>query len=297
MNKAERNAVLGILIAGALGLLLAWAGSDGGTQVSGWSVFAIATLAAFAINIVVFVPSYLARTEHYYDLTGSLTYLSVTLLALVLTDDLDTRSVIIAILVLVWAGRLGSFLFGRVRKADGDGRFDQIKQSWLRFLMAWIVQGLWVTLTAGAALAAITSGAKADFGVIGIVGLAIWLIGFAIEAISDSQKTAFKNDPNNAGKFIDVGLWTWSRHPNYFGEITLWTGMAVLALPALQGWQYLALVSPVFVTVLLTRVSGLPMLEARADEKWGGQADYEAYKSTTPVLVPRRRPGYHHARR
>jgi len=287
MNKAERNAVLGIVIAGALGLLLAWAGSDGGTQVGGWSVFAVATLAAFAINIAVFVPSYLARTEHYYDLTGSFTYLLVTLLALVLTDDLDTRSVIIAVLVLVWAGRLGSFLFRRVRKAGGDGRFDKIKQSWLRFLMAWVVQGLWVTLTAGAALAAITSGVKADFGVVGVLGLAIWLIGFGIEATSDSQKTTFKNDPNNTGKFIDVGLWRWSRHPNYFGEITLWTGMALLALPALQGWQYLTLISPVFVTILLTLVSGLPMLEARADKKWGGQADYEAYKSSTPVLVPR----------
>jgi len=287
MNKAERNAVLGIAIASALGLLLAWAGGDGGTQVGGWSVFAIATLAAFGINIVVFVPSYLTRTEHYYDLTGSLTYLSVTLLALIITDDLDTRSVIIAILVLVWAGRLGLFLFRRVRKAGRDGRFDEIKQSWLRFLMAWVVQGLWVTLTAGTAIAAITSGTKADFGVIGVLGLVIWLIGFGIEAISDSQKTAFKNDPNNAGTFIAVGLWRWSRHPNYFGEITLWTGMAVLALPALQGWQYLTFISPVFVTVLLTRVSGLPMLEARADKKWGGQADYEAYKSSTPVLVPR----------
>jgi steroid 5-alpha reductase family enzyme len=287
MNKAERNAALGIVIAGALGLLLAWAGSDGGTQVGGWSVFVIATLLAFAINIAAFVPSYLARTEHYYDLTGSFTYLSVTLLALVLTDDLDTRSVIIAVLVLVWAGRLGSFLFRRVRKAGGDGRFDKIRQSWLRFLMAWVVQGLWVTLTAGAALAAITSGAKADLGVVGVLGLAIWLIGFGMETISDSQKTTFKNDPNNTGKFIDVGLWAWSRHPNYFGEITLWTGMALLALPALQGWQYLTLVSPVFVTILLTRVSGLPMLEARADKKWGGQADYEAYKSSTPVLVLR----------
>ena len=287
MNKAERNAVLGIVIASTLGLLLGWAGSDGGTEVGGWSVFAIATLAAFAINIAVFVPSYLARTEHYYDLTGSLTYLSVTLLAVLLTDDLDARSVIIAILVLVWAGRLGSFLFRRVRKAGGDGRFDTIKQSWLRFLMAWVVQGLWVTLTAGAALAAITSGAKSDFGVVGALGLAVWLTGFAIEAIADSQKTTFKNDSNNSGRFIDVGLWTWSRHPNYFGEITLWTGMALLALPALQGWQYLTLVSPVFVTILLTRVSGLPMLEARADKKWAGQADYEAYKSSTPVLVPR----------
>ena len=258
MNKVERNAVLGIAIASALGLLLAWAGGDGGTQVGGWSVFAIATLAAFGINIVVFVPSYLTRTEHYYDLTGSLTYLSVTLLALLITDDLDTRSVIIAILVFVWAGRLGLFLFRRVRKDGRDARFDEIKQSWLRFLMAWVVQGLWVTLTAGTAIAAITSGTKADFGVIGVLGLVIWLIGFGIEATSDSQKTAFKNDPNNAGTFIAVGLWGWSRHPNYFGEITLWAGIALIAIPGFDGREFVALVSPLFVLLLLTKISGLP---------------------------------------
>ena len=153
--------------------------------------------------------------------------------------------------------------------------------------MAWVVQGLWVVITAGAALAAITSGAKTDFGILGVIGLVVWLIGFGIEVVSDNQKSAFKADSSNDGQFIDVGLWAWSRHPNYFGEITLWTGMAILALPALQGWQYATLISPIFVFLLLTRFSGIPMLEKRADKKWGGQPDYEAYKSSTPVLIPR----------
>lgn len=287
MGKAEKNAVIGLLIAVVLGVLLGLAGGDGGERAGGLSVFALVTLAAFVINVAVFIPSFRARTEHYYDLTGSLTYLTVTVLALVLTSELDTRAFIAAILVLVWAGRLGAFLFRRVKRAGGDGRFDEIKQSWLRFLMAWVVQGLWVVLTAGAALAAITSGAKAEFGVVGAIGLVIWLIGFGIEVVADSQKTAFKNDASNDGRFISSGLWAWSRHPNYFGEITLWTGMAILALPALAGWQYATLISPVFVTVLLTKVSGVPMLEARSDKKWGGQKDYEAYKAATPVLVPR----------
>ncbi len=287
MGKAERTAVIGILTAGVLGALLGWAGGDGGQSVGGVSVFGIVTIIAFALNIVVFIPSFRAQTEHYYDLTGSITYLTVTILAVILAGDLDARAIIAALLVIIWAGRLGTFLFRRVKRAGGDGRFDRIKPSWLRFLMAWVVQGLWIVLTAGAALAAITSGAKADFGVLGVIGLVIWIIGFGIEAVSDRQKTAFKNDSLNDGKFIDVGLWAWSRHPNYFGEITLWMGMAVLAVPALQGWQYLTLISPVFVTVLLTRVSGLPMLEKRADKKWGGQPDYEAYKSSTPVLIPR----------
>jgi steroid 5-alpha reductase family enzyme len=105
--------------------------------------------------------------------------------------------------------------------------------------------------------------------------------------VSDAQKNRFRADPANRGKFIQTGLWAWSRHPNYFGEIVLWIGVAIIALPVLRGWQYLTLISPVFVTLLLTRVSGVPMLERRADEKWGGQEDYEAYKARTPVLIPR----------
>ena len=287
MGKHERTAVIGIVVALALGVLIGLAGGHNGSQVGGVSVFLVLTGVAFAINAIAFVPSFIARTEHYYDLTGSLTYITTTLLALVLTSGLDSRSILIGAMVLLWAGRLGSFLFQRVKKIGKDGRFDQIKQSFLRFLMAWMIQGLWVTLTAGAAFAAIASEENPDLGLIGAIGLVIWMLGFALEVAADSQKTAFKNDPKNEGKFINVGLWSWSRHPNYFGEIMLWTGMAILAFPALSGWQYLTLISPLFVFTLLTRVSGLPMLERRADKRWGGQADYEAYKAATPVLIPR----------
>jgi len=287
MDEHERTAIGGIIIALLVGAAIGVAGSDGGEQLGSLRLFLLITILAFAVNVAIFVPSYLARTEHYYDLTGSLTYVSMTVLALAATQTLDTRSILIGLMVLVWAGRLGTFLFLRVRKTGKDGRFDKIKQSWLRFLMAWVLQGLWVTMTAGAAFAAITSGSKTPLGIVGIAGIAVWLLGFAIEAVSDAQKSAFKNDASNSGKFIDSGLWAWSRHPNYFGEITLWIGMAILALPALSGWQHITLISPVFVTLLLTKISGLPMLERRADKKWGGQPDYEAYKAATPVLIPR----------
>ena len=287
MKKAEKVAIVGILIALAVGALIAWAGSDGGETVGSIQLFALLTAFAFAVNIAAFVPSFIARTEHYYDLTGSFTYISITIAALVLSSDLDARSIIIGVLVLLWAGRLGSFLFRRVKRAGKDGRFDVIKHNFLRFLMFWVIQGLWVTVTAGAAFAAISSGNKTDLGVLGIIGLIIWTVGFVIEVVSDRQKSAFKNDPANDGTFINVGLWAWSRHPNYFGEITLWTGMAILAYPALSGWQRITLISPAFVVFLLTKISGLPALEERADKKWGGQPDYEAYKAATPVLVPR----------
>lgn len=288
MSKSERVALVGILITAALGVLFGWAGSDGGTTFGGTPTFAVLVVVSFGVNMAVFIPSFVARTEHYYDLTGSLTYISVTGLALATAQDLDTRSVLAGVLIFIWAARLGSFLFRRIRTSGTDVRFDQIKTSFVRFAFAWALQGLWVTLTAGAAFAAITSEAKTSFGILGIVGLTIWIAGFAIEVIADSQKTRFKKDPTNRAAFIDVGLWAWSRHPNYFGEIMLWTGMAIMVLPALQGWQYLTLISPLFVATLLTRISGVPMLERRADEKWSDQPDYEQYKSTTPVLVPRR---------
>ena len=91
----------------------------------------------------------------------------------------------------------------------------------------------------------------------------------------------------NRGRVLSTGLWRYTRHPNYFGEIVLWIGIAIIAIPVLQGWQWVTLISPVFVTVLLTRISGIPMLEKRADEKWSGQEDYEAYKKRTPVLIPK----------
>jgi steroid 5-alpha reductase family enzyme len=287
MKTTDRQAliVFPILIVG--GLLMAVAGSQGGSQVAGIPLFAVLVGLAFLIQWLAYIPAYLKQTEKFYDLTGSMTYLSVTLPALMLSPNLDARSWLLGALVMTWATRLGSFLFQRVHKAGKDDRFDAIKPSWIGFLNAWTIQALWVTFTASAALIAITSSARKELDIFALIGCLVWVIGFAIEVIADAQKSRFNADPQNKGKFIQSGLWSRSRHPNYFGEIALWVGVLIIALPVLQGWQWVALVSPVFVIVLLTRVSGIPMLEKKADQKWGGQADYEAYKKHTPVLFLR----------
>lgn len=269
-----------------IGALVAWTGSTGGTRVGGVPVFALLIALAFLIQIVVFIPSFIRQTEHFYDLTGSLTYISLTLLAVALSVPLDARSTLLAVLVIVWAGRLGAYLFRRVRSQGRDSRFDAIKPSFVRYLNAWTIQALWITFTFGAAMAAITAERRVEFDGFAVAGLVVWLIGFSLEAVADLQKNRFRVDPANAGRFIRTGLWSWSRHPNYFGEIVIWVGVALIAYPALQGWQYVTLISPVFVFLLITRVSGVPMLERYADETWGGQADYEAYKAATSVLVP-----------
>ena len=287
MNTDDRNALIAFPILVLIGLFVAWAGSQGGVLFAGLPLFALAVGLIFLIQWVAFVPAYLGQTEKFFDLTGSLTYISVTILALLLSTGADARSFLLAGLVIVWAVRLGTFLYGRIHKAGKDDRFDELKPSFFRFLNVWTIQALWVTFTAAAALVAITTTTRRELDVFAIVGLLVWAIGFGFEVVADAQKSRFNADPANKGRFINTGLWSRSRHPNYFGEIVLWLGVAIIALPVLQGWQWVALISPVFVTILLTRVSGVPLLEAKADKKWGGQKVYETYKKNTPVLIPR----------
>ncbi len=287
MKKQDRNALLGVILSILVGLGVAWAVSQGGGTVAGFPIFALAVGMAFVIQWLVFIPSYLLRNESFYDLTGSITYISVTVVALLLSPEIDGRSILLLALVVIWAVRLGTFLFRRIRKAGKDARFDELKTSFPRFLLTWTLQGLWVSLTLAAALAAITTTTRKGLDIFALIGFLVWALGFAFEVVADAQKSRFRADPANKGKFIQTGVWAWSRHPNYFGEIVLWIGVAIIALPILRGWQWIALISPVFVTLLLTRVSGVPLLEKRADEKWGGQEDYEAYKTRTPVLIPR----------
>lgn len=286
MSPQNRSALLTVVVGLVIGALVAFAGSQGGATVGGVPVFAIAVAAAFAVQVLVYIPSAIARTERFFDATGSATFILVTVGVVLLSPSPDARSLALAAMVIVWAVRLGSFLFIRIHRSGSDDRFDAIKVNPLSFLRVWIMQGLWVSITAAAAWIAIASGDQRGFDVFAVVGIVVWAVGMLIEVVADAQKTAFKADAANKGRFIRTGLWSRSRHPNYFGEILAWIGVALVAAPVFEGWQWIGLLSPVFVILLLTRVSGVPLLERKADERWGGDADYEAYKTATPVLVP-----------
>lgn len=281
-----KSALIGILVALIVGALVAVAGSVGGMRWCCLPVFALCALVALGVNWLAFIPASLMRSEAFYDVMGMVSYLSVVAVALFAGSGSPT-SVLLAALITLWTLRLGIFLAVRIHAAGTDDRFDRIKNNPLLFLRAWTMQALWVLLTAGAALAAMTSGKDTAIGPLAIVGGVIWLIGFAVEVIADSQKQAFKRDPANKGRFISTGLWAWSRHPNYFGEITLWVGVALIAIPALSGWQFVTLISPVFVALLLMKVSGVPLLEAKGKRRWGSEEDYRLYVKHTPVLFPR----------
>ena len=263
------------------------AGQNIEIEIRGMNAFTFILIIAVLLQVIFFIPSFLLKTEKYYDLVGSLTYITTMSLAYFSVENKTMIDSIIYFYVMVWALRLGIYLFRRVRNDGKDVRFEKAKRHFFWFLQYWMGQALWVSLTACAAIIAILSPEEDTLPVLAMVGMALWLSGFAIESISDYQKRVFRKENNPSESFIHTGLWARSRHPNYFGEITLWTGIAVIALNTLNGIEYVTLISPVFVYILLTRMSGVNLLERIADERYGHLEEYQRYKRNTPVLVPK----------
>lgn len=297
MVQAERSPALKALLS-LVALVVVWGVAIGLTYLGAGrddpfvpklTILQMAIVLSFGINLLVFVHAYVFQTERFFDLTGSLTYLTCTWYTFSAgykskSGPVSLRPTIASILVTIWAVRLGSFLFRRILRDGKDGRFDEIKPNFLRFLNVWNIQALWVFVTAYAVLIANATTSERGLGPLDYVGLAIWVLGMGIEALADHQKSVWRENPANKGKFIEYGLWYYSRHPNYCGEFTLWTGMFLFCASSFEGTQWAAVLSLVFVFCLLNFVSGVPLLEKRADEKWGGQPDYENYKATTSVF-------------
>ena len=288
--KSIRGIIVALVTA-LIGYGVAWTASLSSVEVSlpfyTGALFLLCAFLSFAINWLVFIPSAIARSEKFYDLTGSITYLTMIGVAVSLAPSLDLRAKLAAAAVAIWCLRLGLFLFARIQQDGHDRRFAEIKVNPLRFLAAWSIQALWCLLTAAAALAIITGPKSQPADIFLYAGGGLWLAGFLIEVIADGQKRAFRKDPANDGQFITTGLWAWSRHPNYFGEIVLWFGMAIAAIPVLTGGLWTTLISPFFVLLLLTKVSGIPLLDSGALKRWGDDPAYQDYRRRTPVLIPR----------
>jgi steroid 5-alpha reductase family enzyme len=283
--KTNLISLTGIVSSLVIALAIAYAGGLGGLQLNGMPLLMLCGILSFAVQWVFFIPAFIYQTEKYFDLTGSITFISLSLLMIYLGGTAAPVTLLISSMVVIWAARLGTFLFLRIKAAGQDRRFRTIKPDFLQFLMTWTIQGLWVFITYSAGLAAMTSGSPQSLGIFAAVGVTLWAAGLTIEIVADRQKQAFNSRPENAGRFITTGLWSYSRHPNYFGEIMLWCGVAVVAFPLLSGWQNVTLISPLFVFVLLNYISGVRMLEARANRKWGNDSEYQEYRRRTPRLL------------
>ena len=279
-----KNSIIHIiisLIAFSLSYLLAYS--------TGLDLVQETILIVFAIQWVLFIPAYLFRTEKFYDLAGSVTYIfAVSFVLFKSNSDLlnyDIGSLILSVVIIIWALRLGSFLFLRIKKAGEDKRFKEIKTSPTRFFMTWSLQGMWVSLCSACALTALANPNGIQTNLLFYFGLFIFLSGFILEIIADTQKSKFRSNTKNKNLFINTGLWSFSRHPNYLGEIILWLGISIMSISALNEWQYVTLISPVFTYVLLVYISGVRLLEESGKEKWGHLEDYKKYLKNTPSLL------------
>ncbi|MDX1535814.1 MAG: DUF1295 domain-containing protein [Candidatus Spechtbacterales bacterium] len=247
-------------------------------------------ITTFAISMltqaVFFVFAAKFKTDKVTDLSYSLTFIFIAIYLMIYGSVRDIFSIIIAIAVVSWGMRLGTYLFIRILKMKKDSRFDEIREDFWRFAKFWFLQGItvWVVM-----LPIITFFGSNHSGIsvkLFSVGISIWLFGLIFETIADFQKYSFIQNSKNRGQWINVGLWKYSRHPNYFGEITCWWGLFIAASSAFSGLEFASVIGPIFITAMILFVTGLPPLEKKADKMFGDKSGYAEYKKNTSILIP-----------
>ena len=249
------------------------------------TAIALSFAVALAVNGAFFAVAAARKTDVVTDLSYSLTF---ALLAVVLpfTGAGKPVQLVASLLVVVWAVRLGAFLFRRILKMKVDHRFDGMRERPLRFARFWLLQAVTVAVVMLPVSYLLDREDPPGFGICSAVGAAVWLVGLVVEAAADSQKATFRAKEENRSRFVASGLWRYSRHPNYFGEMLVWWGLFLYVVPVLHGWAFAVAAGPVFITVLLLFVSGIPLVERSADEKYGDDPAYRDYKRRTSILVP-----------
>ena len=247
-----------------------------------------AIILSFLFQWTLFIPAYLLQTEKFFDISGSINFIVITAYIYYnsfLEYGFNLGNLILSLLIVIWAIRLGSFLFFRIKKDGEDKRFREIKPSPTKFFMTWTLQGTWVSICSLCAITGMSSDKGMIINTLFCLGLVIFIFGFTIEVIADYQKTKFRKNPKNKNNFITSGLWSYSRHPNYLGEISLWTGIAIISFSSLSDWQYVSLISPIFIYILLVHISGINFLESSSNKKWGHLKAYKEYIKKTPKLL------------
>ncbi len=240
---------------------------------------------ALAVNAAFFAVAAARRTDVVTDLSYSLSF-ALLAVALFFTGAHKVLQLIASLMVIAWAARLGAYLFRRILRMKVDHRFDEMRDKPLRFARFWLLQAITVAVVMLPVSYLLGLDNAPGFGAWAIVGVAVWLVGLVIEAVGDQQKYAFKTALSGDEQFVTSGLWRYSRHPNYFGEILVWWGLFAYAVPFLHGAAFLVVAGPVFITLLLLFVSGIPLLERSADAKYGADPSYQEYKRRTSILVP-----------
>ena len=237
------------------------------------------------IQAVFFVFAASLKTDKVTDLSYGLTFVILAFVLLLKNDPADPAQLALAMMVVLWGVRLAGYLFYRIVRIKRDARFDGIRENFWKFFQFWLFQGIavWIIMLP----VTVWFGAPEPWQLLMVLGSGVWLAGLAIETIADIQKFRQKSGASGALRWTSSGLWRYSRHPNYFGELLCWWGVFLFAATGLKGWSWLSILGPVTITYILLYVTGIPPLEQTADKKWGGDPGYLEYKRSTNVLIPR----------
>ena len=248
-------------------------------------MFILALLAiSLLINVPLFLLAYKWQSDKLTDGSYAVSFIALALVALLASHLVTVSTLILAAMICIWGLRIGSHLVFRVITVGKDRRFDGMREDFVSFGKFWVGQGLVAWLVVLPAALAIKRSAPWHNTM--IVGFLMWLIGLLIETAADFQKISFHNNASNKGHWIDSGLWRYSRHPNYFGEILVWSGTYAYAFVTLTGTERLiGLLSPVLIAGILLFGTGIPILEKSADKRWGKLAAYQQYKARTSILI------------
>lgn len=244
-------------------------------------------LLSIAVNLLFFSIAFILKTDKVTDLSYSLSFILIAPLLLFSNGfKYSLQQLLFTFAIVIWGVRLGTYLFTRILITKTDSRFDDKRNNPQKLISFWILQiiAVWIIMIPSSLY--LTSRQINRPGFLTYAGFAIFALGLIVETISDYQKFVFKKEKKNKNRWIDSGLWTFSRHPNYFGEMLVWWGLFIVTLPFLSGLKLISIVGPVFITILLLFVSGIPLLEKSAEKKYGTNPAYIDYKNSSRILFP-----------
>ena len=241
----------------------------------------VSLLITVCMQLSFFAIAYKLQIDKVTDFAGTANFLVLAMITLWLGEDYSYPKILGSLMVIFWSLRLGIYLSYRIIVWGEDNRFDEMRSKFWSFLGFWVYQILWVFLTSLPLIYFNSLEAPTELTIIAAVGIIMFIIGFTMEAWADYTKF---NHKLYGDKWCTAGLWKYSRHPNYFGNIVLWFGIFVFCFT--YGAPLWTIIGPLWTTFLLVFVSGLPFLEASADKKYGNDPEYLKYKDNTSILIP-----------
>jgi steroid 5-alpha reductase family enzyme len=252
------------------------------------STILICLAACCAVMLLVYLWAYSIKNAGVVDIFWTFNFSIIAILLYFLADGFQQRKLLICGMILIWSLRLGIYLLVRVGSHLGEeeGRYKKMREEWGQsansklffFFQAQALSNIYLAIP----FFLIAFNKREELSMLEYVGATVWAISIIGEALADAQLKRFKKNPSNKGKVCDVGLWNYSRHPNYFFESMIWMGYFLVSLNADYGW--LGFLSPLTITLLLFRVTGIPLTEQQAMRSKGDL--YKEYQRTTSMFVP-----------